>query len=75
MRNSNPIILVTNQYITAALAATVLGFMPFATSDALAQALSIIEEITVTAQRREQTLTEVPSSVPALSGERRESRF
>lgn len=43
--------------------------------EARAQGTSILEEITVTAQRREENLQEVPISVTALSGERLESLF
>lgn len=49
----------------AGAVATALG----ASSGALAQETRILDEITVTAQKREQTLEDVPAAVSAISGE------
>lgn len=43
---------------------------PFGASDAVAQQNAILEEIVVTAQRREENIQDVPISVTALGGER-----
>lgn len=51
----------------------VLGLAPFAGSDALAQ--NILEEIVVTATKREERLQDVPISVATMSGERLNSLF
>jgi iron complex outermembrane receptor protein len=52
------------------LAGSALGLMPFAGSNALAQSNAILEEIVVTAQRREERLEDVPISISTMSGER-----
>jgi iron complex outermembrane receptor protein len=52
-----------------------LGLMPFASSNALAQSNAILEEIIVTATKREESLQDVPISVATLSGERLNSIF
>lgn len=52
-----------------------LALVPFASSDALAQGNAILEEIIVTATKREETLQDVPISVATLSGERLNSLF
>lgn len=58
---------------TAALAALTLSSMPAwaadAAADAAEQANAAPEEIIVTAQRREQTLAEVPQSISVVGGE------
>jgi len=57
------------------LAGLALGLIPFAGSNALAQGSSILEEIVVTATRREESLQDVPISVATMSGERLNSLF
>ncbi|MCH8073608.1 MAG: TonB-dependent receptor, partial [Proteobacteria bacterium] len=52
-----------------------LGFIPFASGNALAQSNTILEEIVVTAQRREERLEDVPISISTMSGERLASIF
>ncbi|HET6629182.1 MAG TPA: TonB-dependent receptor plug domain-containing protein, partial [Woeseiaceae bacterium] len=49
--------------------AAVMG-TPFGLSDAVAQDNAILEEIVVTAQRREENIQDVPISVTAIGGER-----
>jgi iron complex outermembrane recepter protein len=49
--------------------AAVVG-TPFGVSDAVAQQNAILEEIVVTAQRREENIQDVPISVTAIGGER-----
>ena len=75
MRGSNPTIKRTSrQILAAALATTALGALPLTGGSVLAQGLEI-EEIIVTAQRREQAIEEVPLSVSQLRGERLKSLF
>ena len=57
------------------LPALVLGITPFAAGNALAQGNAILEEIIVTATKREESLQDVPISVATLSGERLNSLF
>ena len=52
-----------------------LGLTPFASSNALAQGSAILEEIIVTATKREENLQDVPISVATMSGERLNSLF
>ena len=47
--------------------AALLAFVPFATASAEDEGDSVIEEIVVTAQKREQSLMDVPMSVSALT--------
>ena len=69
----------TTSKMHGALAATLgictIGATAFIASDAAAQGNAILEEITVTAQRREERLRDVPISVTALSGERLDALF
>lgn len=75
MRGSNP---TTNkssrQFLGAALATIFAGALPLAGGSVFAQGLEI-EEIIVTAQRREQAIQDVPLSVSVLSGERFSALF
>jgi outer membrane receptor protein involved in Fe transport len=57
------------------LAGVALGLIPFAGSNALAQSNAILEEIVVTATKREEALQDVPISVATMSGERLNSIF
>lgn len=52
--------------IAAAIASSILVAVPAQAQDAL----NLLEEITVTAQKREQTLADVPAAVSAIAGER-----
>jgi iron complex outermembrane receptor protein len=70
MRGSNPTANnLSRQLLGAALATVAFGALPFAASSAFAQGLEI-EEIIVTAQRREQAIEEVPLSVTTMSGDK-----
>jgi iron complex outermembrane receptor protein len=75
MRGINPTISIAYRFGCAAVGILILTAATFTVGDARAQGSAIFEEITVTAQRREQSLQEVPMSVTALSGERLESMF
>lgn len=57
------------------LPALILGLVPFAAGSALAQGNTILEEIIVTATKREESLRDVPISVATMSGERLNSIF
>ncbi len=75
MRGSNPTTTnLSRQFFGAALAAIAFGALPFAGSTVFAQGLEI-EEIIVTAQRREQAIEEVPLSVSVLRGDRLTALF
>jgi len=75
MRGSNPTTTkLSRQFLGTVLAIATFGALPFAASEVLAQGLEI-EEIIVTAQRREQAIQDVPISVTTLAGERLESLF
>ncbi len=68
MRGYNP--TRTSQHILGVvLGAAAIGALPLTAGTALAQGSTILEEIIVTAQRREENLQEVPISVTAISGE------
>lgn len=70
MRGLDPTIInLSRPLLRAVLAVIGLGSLPFAGSTAFAQGI-VIEEIIVTAQRREQAIEDVPLSVSSLSGER-----
>ena len=68
MRGSNPTNLVHKNCLKAVAGIVAISFTPFVAVTAMAQA-DILEEITVTAQRREQSLRDVPISVTAVQGE------
>ena len=69
MRGSNPTnTRFARQCLTAAVMAIALGAMPFTGSSVLAQGL-VLEEIIVTAQRREENMQEVPISVTTMRGQ------
>jgi iron complex outermembrane receptor protein len=75
MRGSNPTISKLSRQLSAAALATIaLGALPFAGSAVFAQGAEI-EEIIVTAQRREQAIQEVPVSVSVMSGDRLDALF
>jgi iron complex outermembrane receptor protein len=52
-----------------------LAVVPLASNNALAQSNAILEEIVVTATKREESLQDVPISVATMSGERLNSIF
>ncbi len=56
-------------------ASAIAAVLAFANAPALAQIEGVLEEITVTAQKREESLFEVPISVATLSGENYEVLF
>jgi iron complex outermembrane receptor protein len=75
MRGSNPTINnPSRRFLSGTLATIVLGALPLAGGPVLAQGLEI-EEIIVTAQRREQAIEDVPLSVTTMSGERFNALF
>ena len=74
MRGSNPTTKLSRGFLGAATAALFAGAMAFSGTSVLAQGI-VIEEIIVTAQRREQAIEEVPISVSTMSGERLTSMF
>jgi len=75
MRGSNPTtIKLSRQFLGAALATVAFAALPFFGGTVLAQGLEI-EEIIVTAQRREQAIEDVPMSVSTMRGERLTSMF
>ena len=68
MRGYNPTTLINAKRLGTAMGILVLTATSFSTSNALAQN-TVLEEITVTAQRREENIRDVPISVTALSGD------
>ena len=75
MRGSNPTISqLSRQFSAAGIASIFLGALPFYGSTVLAQD-DVIEEIIVTAQRRQQVIEEVPVSVSVMSGDRLNALF
>ena len=75
MRGSNPTTKRTSrQFLAAALVTTAIGALPLTGGSVLAQGLEI-EEIIVTAQRREQAIEEVPLSVSQMRGQRLTALF
>ena len=75
MCGSNPTKFIRQTLKSTILAGLALAIMPFASSNALAQGTSILEEIIVTATKREESLQDVPISVATMSGERLNSLF
>jgi iron complex outermembrane receptor protein len=73
MRGYNPTKSTSKALLGFVLGATAIGALT--SGQALAQGNAILEEIIVTAQRREENLQEVPISVTAMSGERLDSLF
>ncbi|MCI0517051.1 MAG: TonB-dependent receptor plug domain-containing protein, partial [Woeseiaceae bacterium] len=70
MRGYNPTrSRISNSILGVTLMAAAIGVLPLTSSVALAQGSAILEEIVVTAQRREENIQEVPISVTAVSGE------
>lgn len=75
MRGSNPTTTkLSRQCLTAAIITMAIGALPFSGGTALAQGLQL-EEIIVTAQRREENMQEVPISVSSMRGERLTALF
>jgi len=75
MRGSNPTTTkLSRQCLAAAILTIATSAMPFTGSTVLAQGLEL-EEIIVTAQRRQENLQEVPISVTAMGGERLTALF
>jgi len=75
MRGSIRTKIIRQTFKSTMLAGLALGLVPFASSNALAQSNAILEEIVVTATRREESLQDVPISVATMSGERLNSLF
>lgn len=73
MRGYNPTKSINTLGIVLGVAAS--GLLPGFVGEVRAQGTSILEEITVTAQRREENIQDVPISVTAVSGERLTSLF
>jgi iron complex outermembrane recepter protein len=72
MRGKNP----TTARLLIGASTVVSGLLALAAAPAvMAQERAVLEEITVTAQRREENLQEVPISVTAVSGERLAGMF
>ena len=75
MRGSNPTTTkLSRQCLTAAAFALAISALPLTANTVLAQGLQL-EEIIVTAQRREENLQEVPISVSTMRGERLTALF
>lgn len=71
MRGMHPTTMTTRRALAAAAALLALPATVWITDDAVAQNVpTILEEITVTAQRREESIADVPISVTSMSGER-----
>jgi iron complex outermembrane receptor protein len=75
MRGYNPTKRKIKNMLGVALGIAATGLLPGAVGEVLAQGTSILEEITVTAQRREENIQEVPISVTAVDGERLATLF
>ena len=75
MRGSIPTKIINQTLKSTVLVGLALGLIPFASGNALAQGSAILEEIVVTAQRREERLEDVPISISTMSGERLTSIF
>ncbi|HSD71011.1 MAG TPA: TonB-dependent receptor plug domain-containing protein, partial [Woeseiaceae bacterium] len=70
MRGYNPTrSRISKSILGVTLAAAAIGVLPLTSAVAFAQGSAILEEIVVTAQRREENIQEVPISVTAVSGE------
>jgi iron complex outermembrane receptor protein len=75
MRGYNPTKRRIKNMLGVALGVAATGLLPGAVGEVRAQGTSILEEITVTAQRREENIQEVPISVTAVDGERLATLF
>jgi iron complex outermembrane receptor protein len=75
MRDLNPTRIIRETLKGTVFAGLALGLIPLANNTALAQGQSILEEIVVTATKREEALQDVPISVATMSGERLNSIF
>ncbi len=75
MCGSNPTKINHQTLKSTILAGVALGLISFASSNVLAQGSAILEEIIVTATKREESLQDVPISVATMSGERLNSLF
>jgi iron complex outermembrane receptor protein len=70
MRGYNPTTArMKKGFLGIVLGTAAIGALPLTSDLALAQSNAILEEIIVTAQRREENIQEVPISVTAVSGE------
>ncbi len=75
MRDLNPTKIIREILKGTVFAGLALGLIPLANNNALAQGQTILEEIIVTATKREEALQDVPISVATMSGERLNSLF
>ena len=75
MRGYNPTNRIKKNSIGVILGGIAVAAMSFASGDAFAQDNFVLEEIVVTATKREENLQDVPISVATLSGERYEAIF
>lgn len=74
MRGTNTTLSKVRKSVGMALGLLAVGATPLVSGNAVAQ-VNILEEITVTAQRREELLKDVPISVTAISGENAHTYF
>jgi iron complex outermembrane receptor protein len=75
MRDLNPTKIIRETLKGTVLAVLALGLIPLVSNSAFAQGQPVLEEIIVTATKREEALQDVPISVATMSGERLNSLF